>query len=107
MPIWDDPDLPVAKSITQRVRDGNALPILSHSALFDLVLFGHERFRRFYLDCLKNHIFREAETAGVDKETLEEARSQADHQVCRLQPGWTADRLRRGWRYSTHLGQPK
>ena len=117
MPIWDDEDLPIAsqaQSITQRVRAGNALPILSHSALFDLALFGHASFKRFYaekvgyphpngpdigqlanydrhtnhssdgackafyLDCLKNHSFREAKAAGVDEETLAEARGQAD-----------------------------
>ncbi|MBK7201402.1 SIR2 family protein [Candidatus Amarolinea dominans] len=117
MPIWDDEELPAAsqpQSISQRVRAGNALPILSHSALFDLALFGHESFKRFYaekvgypypnlpdigqlanydrytnrssdgackefyLDCLKNHIFREARAAGVDEETLAEARGQYD-----------------------------
>lgn len=115
MPIWGDHELPVAASIPQRVRDGNALPILSHSALFDLALFEHERFKRFYaekvrypylgtlpdigqlanydrytnhsndancktfyLDCLKNHIYREAETAGVPPETLREASDQVD-----------------------------
>ena len=103
MPIWEiasstAPNQP--QSISQRVRAGNALPILSHSALFDLALFGHESFKRFYaekvgypypnlpdigqlanydrytnrssdgackefyLDCLKNHIFREARAAG-------------------------------------------
>ena len=32
------------------MRAGNALPILSHSAMFDLVLFGHEAFTRYYAD---------------------------------------------------------
>ncbi len=117
MPIWDDEALPVASqpgSISQRVRAGNALPILSHSALFDLTLFGFEPFRQFYaqrigypypdpadigqlanydrytnrgsdvackefyLECLKNHVFREARVAGVDGDTLEAARTEAD-----------------------------
>jgi hypothetical protein len=117
MPIWDDEqDLPAsqAQSISQRVRAGAALPILSNAALFDLALFGYESFRgfyaqqikypfpqlpgpaqlanydrysnrasdveckAFYLDCLKNHIYREARAAGVDADTLAEARAQAD-----------------------------
>ena len=117
MPIWDEaPTIEVnqAPNITQRVRLGNALPILSHSALFDLALFGHESFIRFYaekigypynvlpdvgqlanydrytnrtgdiackefyLECIKNHIYREARAAGVDTETLADARAQAD-----------------------------
>jgi hypothetical protein len=117
MPIWEDSESRVAakpQTITQRVRSGNALPILSHTAMFDLALFGHESFLRyyaekigypyanipdvgqlanydrytnrtgdvdckeFYLACLKNHIYREARTAGVDAETLAEARAQAD-----------------------------
>ena len=116
MPIWDD-DAPAAsraQGITQRIRAGNALPIISHSALFDLALFGHEAFKRYYAErvgspyanaadigqlanydrytnrnsdmackeffvqCAKNHIFREARAAGVDDETLAEARDQAD-----------------------------
>ena len=47
MPIWDDEqDLPAsqAQSISQRVRAGNALPILSNAAMLDLVLFGHDAF---------------------------------------------------------------
>ena len=117
MPIWDDEESTTSsqpQSINQRVRAGNALPILSHSAMFDLVLFGHEAFTRyyaekigypypnlpdvgqlanydrytshtsdvdckqFYLDCLKNHIFREAKAGGLDPDTLAEARAQAD-----------------------------
>lgn len=117
MPIWDDDEVPApgqSQSITQRVRAGNALPIISHSALFDLALFGFEAFKRyyaerigypyphlpgigqlanfdryanrasdsackeFYFECLKNHLYREAKAAGVDPETLEEARSQVD-----------------------------
>jgi hypothetical protein len=117
MPIWDDEETTAASqptSISQRVRAGNALPILSHSALFDLTLFGFDPFRRFYaqrigypyadppdigqlanydrytnrgsdvackefyLECLKNHIFREARAAGVDGDTLEAARAEAD-----------------------------
>ncbi len=117
MPIWEDEEAPAlgqAQSITQRVRSGNALPILSHSAIFDLALFGHDVFVRyyaekvgypyagvpdvgqlasydryanrasdvdckeFYLDCLKNHIFREAGAAGADRDLLAEAREQAD-----------------------------
>lgn len=117
MPIWDDEGTAAASqppNITQRVRAGNALPILSHSALFDLALFGFEAFKRyyaqrisypypdppdigqlanfdrytnrtgdvackeFYLECLKNHIYREAKTAGVDPDTLEAARDEAD-----------------------------
>lgn len=52
MPIWDD-DAPAAgqaQGITQRIRAGNALPIISHSALFDLALFGHEAFKRYYAE---------------------------------------------------------
>ena len=117
MPIWDDEESTTSsqpQSINQRVRAGNALPILSHSAMFDLVLFGHEAFARyyaerigysypnlpdvgqlanydrytnrtsdvdckqFYLDCLKNHIFREAKAGGLDPDTLAEARAQAN-----------------------------
>ena len=53
MPIWDEEPITVTNhspNITQRVRAGNALPILSHSALFDLALFGHESFMRFYAE---------------------------------------------------------
>jgi hypothetical protein len=53
MPIWEDEDVASAsrpQSITQRVRSGNALPILSHAALFDLALFGHEAFLRYYAE---------------------------------------------------------
>src|SRR5512139_3067618 len=103
MPIWEDEEARTAgqpQTITQRVRSGNALPILSHTAMFDLALFGHESFLRyyaekigypyanipdvgqlanydrytnrtshidckeFYLACSKNHISREARTAG-------------------------------------------
>lgn len=117
MPIWDDEPTTATsqpQSITQRVRAGNALPILSHSALFDLALFGYEAFQRFYagrigfpypnlpdvgqlanydrytnrasdiackefyLECLKNHIYREARAAGVDADTLAEANAQVD-----------------------------
>ncbi len=55
MPIWDDEPTTVAshvQNITQRVRAGNALPILSHSAVFDLALFGHEAFIRYYAECI-------------------------------------------------------
>ena len=54
MPIWDEDELalpagqPQGSSISQRVRNGNALPILSHGALFDLALFGFDAFKRFY-----------------------------------------------------------
>jgi hypothetical protein len=34
--------------------------------------------KEFYLACLKNHIYREARTAGVDSDTLDEARAQVD-----------------------------
>ncbi len=117
MPIFDDNDaLPAsqAQTLIQRVRAGNALPILSHSALFDLALFSHEAFKRFYaekigypypnlpdigqlanydrytnhnndgdckefyLQCLKNHIFREARANGVKPDALAEARAQVD-----------------------------
>ena len=117
MPIWDDEESTTSsqpQSINQRVRAGNALPILSHTAMFDLVLFGHEAFTRyyaekigypypnlpdvgqlanydrytnrasdvdckeFYLDCLKNHIFREAKAGGMDPDTLAEAKAQVD-----------------------------
>ncbi|MEZ4737377.1 MAG: hypothetical protein R3E79_60650 [Caldilineaceae bacterium] len=117
MPIWDDAPTPVAshsQNITQRVCAGNALPILSHSALFDLALFGHESFIRFYaerigypyavlpdvgqlanydrytnrtgdtackefyLECVKNHIYREAKAAGIDSDTLADANAQVD-----------------------------
>lgn len=53
MPIWEDEDVAIAsrpQSITQRVRGGNALPILSHAALFDLALFGHETFTGYYAE---------------------------------------------------------
>lgn len=115
MPIWPDESVSQAEpSITQRVRAGNALPILSHSAIFDLALFGHESFKRyyaqrigypyadtpdigqlanydrytnqssdvackeFYLDCLKNHIYREARANGASSEMLIEASVQVD-----------------------------
>jgi hypothetical protein len=117
MPIDDDEESPAVsrpQSMARRVRSGAALPILSHAALFDLVLFGHEPFTRyyaerigypypnvpdvgqlanfdrytsrtsdvecneFYLDCLKNHIYRGARAAGVDADTLADAREQAD-----------------------------
>ena len=45
MPVWDEDEVGAPanqpQTIAQRVRDGNALPILSHGALFDLALFGH------------------------------------------------------------------
>lgn len=53
MPIWDDDETSAAgqpQSISQRVRSGAALPILSHAALFDLALFGHDAFRRYYAE---------------------------------------------------------
>jgi len=117
MPIDEDEGTPASsqpQSMTRRVRSGNALPILSHAAMFDLVLFGYEPFTRyyaerigypypdvpdvgqlanydrytnrasdiecneFYLDCLKNHIYRGAKAAGVDPDTLADARAQAD-----------------------------
>ncbi len=119
MPIWEpeEPASPASRNkntITQRIAAGAALPILSHSALFDLALFGHENFRDFYaqrigypypnlpdigqlanydrytnrssdsdckvfyLDCLKNHIYREAQNDGADAATLAEARHQVD-----------------------------
>ena len=117
MPIDEDEGTPASsqpQSMTRRVRSGNALPIISHAAMFDLVLFGHESFTRyyakqigypdtdmpdvgqlanydrytnrasdvecneFYLDRLKNHIYREARGAGVDPDTLVDARAQAD-----------------------------
>jgi hypothetical protein len=39
---------------------------------------GDGECRSFYLDCLKNHIYREARAAGIDDDTLAEARAQAD-----------------------------
>jgi hypothetical protein len=117
MPIWEDEEVPATnqpQSITQRVRAGNALPILSHAAITDLALFGHESFMRyyaekigypyadvpdvgqlanydrytnrasdvdckeFYLTCFKNHVYREARAAGINADTLAEARAQAD-----------------------------
>src|SRR5512139_63101 len=117
MPIWEDEGWPGSaqpQSITQRVRGGNALPILSHSVMFDLALFGHDSFvqyyarqmgypypdlpdvgrlanydrytnrasdidcKEFYLTCIKNHVYREARSAGVDPDTLAEAREQVD-----------------------------
>jgi hypothetical protein len=117
MPIWEEDELSASsqsQSITQRVRAGNALPIVSHNAVFDLALFGFDAFKsfyakhigypyaelpgigqlanfdrytnrvddmackEFYLECLKNHIYREAKAAGVDQDTLEEAHSQVD-----------------------------
>lgn len=53
MPIWENEELPAtssAQSITQRVRAGNALPILSHVALFDLALFGYDSFVQYYAE---------------------------------------------------------
>jgi hypothetical protein len=97
-----------------RVRSGLALPILSHAAILDLGLFGHESFMRyyagkigypypelsdvghlanydrytnresdvdcndFYLNCLKNHIYREAKAAGADDGALQDARAEVD-----------------------------
>ena len=55
MPIWEDDGIPTpsqAPSIIQRVRAGNALPILSHNAMFDLALFGFEAFKRYYAKCI-------------------------------------------------------
>lgn len=54
--IWDDDDSttpPRPPSLTQRVRAGNALPILSHVAILDLALFGHESFMRYYAEKIK------------------------------------------------------
>jgi hypothetical protein len=34
--------------VMARIRAGDAVPILSHSVLFDLALFGHEAFKRYY-----------------------------------------------------------
>lgn len=52
MPIVEDDETTPAQSqppsLIQRVRAGNALPILSHSAVCDLALFGYEPFIRFY-----------------------------------------------------------
>ena len=118
MPIWPEGEIPASnqpRSFTQRVRAGNALPILSHTALFDLALFGSGAFKRyyakcikypylklpsigrlasfdryanrrsdndckeFYLKCLKNHIYREAEAAGADPDTLKDADYEFDH----------------------------
>ncbi len=117
MPIWEDdtaaaPAIP--RTFTQQVRAGNALPIISHVAMFDLVLFGFERFQDyyaqrvgypfpepyrsaqianydrhtnrssdleckvFYLDCVKNYIYREARNDGVDEDLLDEAAEQVD-----------------------------
>ena len=118
MPVWDEDEVGAPanqpQTIAQRVRDGNALPILSHGALFDLALFGYTAFKQFYaksvgypythlpdvgqlanydrhtnrasdiackefyLECLKNHIYREAKAAGVDADTLADARAQLD-----------------------------
>lgn len=53
MPIWEDDEVSTAarpQSITQRVRGGNALPIISHAVLFNLALFGHEAFTRYYAE---------------------------------------------------------
>lgn len=53
MPIWEDEPTSTAaqpQSLTQRVRAGNALPILSHIALFDLALFGYDAFTHYYAD---------------------------------------------------------
>ena len=118
MPIWEDKDEPPQPrplpGIVDRVRGGNALPILSNAAMLDLVLFGHDAFSQyyarrvgypfllpagitqianydrhtnrtsdadctaFYLDCVKNHIYREAHARGVAPALLQEAESQAD-----------------------------
>jgi hypothetical protein len=53
MPIWEDEGTAGGgkpQSITQRVRGGSALPIVSHSAIFDLALFGHDRFVSYYAE---------------------------------------------------------
>ena len=102
------------RAIVQRARAGNALPIVSHSAMLDLAQIGYQAFKRyyaqridypypdlpgmgqlanydrytnrrndvdcqaFYLDSLKNHIYRQAKAAGVGEETLHEAEVQFD-----------------------------
>jgi hypothetical protein len=115
--IWEDEEVATSsqpQSAIQRVREGNAVPILSHAALFDLALFGYEKFmlyyaekigypypnvlevgqlanydrytnrtsgtdcKEFYLDCLKRYIYDGAKAAGVDADTLAEARAQRD-----------------------------
>jgi SIR2-like domain len=53
MPIWEDEETRATgqpHTITQRVRSGNALPILSHTAMLDLALFGHESYLRYYAE---------------------------------------------------------
>lgn len=118
MPIWEEegktstPKMQIG--IMDRVRAGNALPILSNAAMFDLVFFGYKAFadyyaqrvgypfalptglsqmanfdrhtnqasdidcKTYYLDCVKNYIYRVARTSGVDSAMLEEAKSQSD-----------------------------
>jgi hypothetical protein len=118
MPIWEEEgtmSVPKsAPSISDRVRAGNALPILSNAAMLDLVLFGQDAFARYYaervgypfalpagiaeianfdrhtnqeseidcktyyLDCLKNHIYRAVRAQGINQDLLEEAASQVD-----------------------------
>ncbi len=118
MPIWEDDDTGGASvqapSFSQRVRAGNAVPILSDSALLDLALFGQAPFaqfyagrvgypfaaasdialianydrhtnqtsdtdcKSFYLDCLKNFLYRQAKAANLDAGALADAREQAD-----------------------------
>lgn len=54
MPIWEEEGTtPAPKAqlgIINRVRAGNALPILSNAAMLDLVLFGHDTFARYYAE---------------------------------------------------------
>jgi len=38
------------QAIFQRVRNGNALPIVSHTAMLDMALIGYQPFKRFYAE---------------------------------------------------------
>ena len=116
MPIWEDEGAALAvkapPGIMERVRAGNALPIISNAAMLNLVLFGHDAFARYYaervgypfplptgvsqianfdrhtnrgseidckvyyLDCVKNYVYRAGRDHGVDEATLKEAKAQ-------------------------------
>jgi hypothetical protein len=68
MPIWEDEGaLQATKTqsgILERVRAGNALPIISNAAMLNLVLFGHDAFTHYYAERV-NYPF--AMPAGVSQ----------------------------------------
>jgi hypothetical protein len=118
MPIWEEDaettETKPALGLMDRVRAGNALPVLSNAAMLDLVCFGHSAFthyyaqrvgypfglpagiskianfdrhtnrnsdidcKTYYLECVKNYIYRTARDQGIDRDLLEEAAEQVD-----------------------------